>query len=117
MRAADRTRPSAPTPRCRAIFSPQIASRLALDGRHRHGGPSSRDRDDLHRYTGFTSLVETTTPEMLGELLNEYMGGMTEIVFAHEGTVAKIIGDSIQVLFNAPGDQPDHARRGGRLRA
>jgi adenylate cyclase len=39
------------------------------------------------------------------------MGGMTEIVFAHEGTVAKIIGDSIQVLFNAPGDQPDFATR------
>ena len=36
-------------------------------------------------------------------------GGMTEIVFAHEGTVAKIIGDAIQVLFNAPGDQPDYA--------
>jgi class 3 adenylate cyclase len=32
-------------------------------------------------------------------------------VFAHEGTVAKIIGDAIQVLFNAPGEQPDYARR------
>src|ERR1051325_2852878 len=39
------------------------------------------------------------------------MGGMIEIVFAHEGTVAKIIGDAIQVLFNAPGDQPDYATR------
>jgi len=32
-------------------------------------------------------------------------------VFAHEGTVAKIIGDAIQILFNAPGDQPDYATR------
>jgi adenylate cyclase len=39
------------------------------------------------------------------------MGGMTDIVFAHEGTVAKIIGDAIQILFNAPGDQPDYATR------
>src|ERR1051325_6235755 len=39
------------------------------------------------------------------------MGGMIEIVFAHEGTVAKIIGDAIQILFNAPGDQPDYAAR------
>jgi adenylate cyclase len=61
--------------------------------------------------TGFTSLVEATAPEVLGELLNGYMGGMTEIVFDHEGTVAKIIGDAIQVLFNAPGDQPDYAAR------
>ena len=61
--------------------------------------------------TGFTSLVETAAPEVLGALLNEYVGGMTDVVFAHEGTVAKIIGDAIQVLFNAPGDQPDYAAR------
>ena len=29
--------------------------------------------------------------ELLSALLNEYMGGMIEIVFNHEGTVAKII--------------------------
>ncbi len=61
--------------------------------------------------TGFTSLVETAAAEVLGALLNEYVGGMTDVVFAHEGTVAKIIGDAIQVLFNAPGEQPDYARR------
>ena len=59
----------------------------------------------------FTSLVETAAPEVLGALLNEYVGGMTDVVFAHEGTVAKIIGDAIQILFNAPGDQPDFATR------
>ena len=61
--------------------------------------------------TSFTSLVETAAPEVLGALLNEYVGGMTDVVFAHEGTVAKIIGDAIQILFNAPGDQPDYATR------
>src|SRR5216683_3330296 len=59
--------------------------------------------------TGFTSLVETAAAEVLGALLNEYVGGMTDVVFAHEGTVAKIIGDAVQILFNAPGDQPDYA--------
>jgi len=61
--------------------------------------------------TSFTALVETVAPEVLGALLNEYVGGMTDVVFAHEGTVAKIIGDAIQILFNAPGDQPDYATR------
>jgi class 3 adenylate cyclase len=93
-------------------FSPQIASRLAAD--------SDSNGMEVHRreiasiftdITSFTSLVETTAPEVLGEMLNEYMGGMTEIVFAHEGTVAKIVGDAIQVLFNAPGDQADYATR------
>jgi adenylate cyclase len=60
---------------------------------------------------GFTTLVETLEPSVLGELLNEYLVGMTDIVFAHEGTVAKIVGDALHVLFGAPGDQPDHAAR------
>jgi adenylate cyclase len=61
--------------------------------------------------TSFTSLIESAAPEVLGEMLNEYVGGMTEVVFAHEGTVAKVIGDAIEVLFNAPSDQPDYATR------
>jgi adenylate cyclase len=47
----------------------------------------------------------------LGPLLNEYVTGMTDIVFAHEGTVAKIVGDALHELFGAPGEQPDHADR------
>src|SRR5438309_1039377 len=93
-------------------FSPQIASRLAAvgdsDGMEVHWREVAVIFTDI---TSFTSLVETAAPEVLGTLLNEYVGGMTDIVFAHEGTVAKIIGDAIQILFNAPGDQPDYARR------
>ncbi|MDA9488372.1 adenylate/guanylate cyclase domain-containing protein [Bradyrhizobium sp. CCBAU 11361] len=93
------------------FFSPEIARRLAADV---EGGMEVQWRDVATLFTditGFTSLVESAAPQTLGELLNEYVGGMTEIVFAHEGTVAKIIGDAIQVLFNAPGDQPDFATR------
>jgi len=93
------------------FFSPEIARRLAADV---EGGMEVQWRDVATLFTditGFTSLVESAAPQTLGELLNEYVGGMTEIVFAHEGTVAKIIGDAIQVLFNAPGDQPDYATR------
>jgi class 3 adenylate cyclase len=93
-------------------FSPQIASRLAAigdsDGMEVHWREIATIFTDI---TSFTSLVETAAPNVLGALLNEYVGGMTDVVFAHEGTVAKIIGDAIQVLFNAPGDQPDYARR------
>ena len=40
---------------------------------------------------------------------------MTDIVFAHDGTVAKIIGDALHVLFGRPGDQADHADRADRV--
>ena len=92
-------------------FSPELAKRLAA---------SVGDRTEVTwrdvaviftDITGFTSLVETAAPELLGELLNEYLAGMTDVVFAHEGTVAKVIGDAIEVLFNAPSDQPDYATR------
>lgn len=93
-------------------FSPQIASRLASDadgnGMEVHRREVAVIFTDI---TGFTALVETAAPDVLSEMLNEYVGGMTDIVFAHEGTVAKIIGDAVQVLFNAPGDQPDYATR------
>ena len=55
---------------------------------------------------GFTTLVETLEPDVLAPLLNDYLVGMTDVVFAHDGTVAKIIGDAIHVLFGAPGEQP-----------
>jgi class 3 adenylate cyclase len=93
-------------------FSPQIASRLAADGESNGMEVHRRDVASIFTdITSFTSLVENTEPDVLGGLLNEYMSGMTDIVFVHEGTVAKIVGDAIQVLFNAPGDQPDFAAR------
>jgi adenylate cyclase len=93
-------------------FSPELAKRLAAgaegDDMQVHWREVAVIFTDI---TGFTSLVETAAPEILAELLNEYVGGLTDVVFAHEGTVAKVIGDAIQVLFNAPGDQSDYATR------
>lgn len=93
-------------------FSPNLAERLAGDssgidlaGRRREVAALFTD------VAGFTALVETLDPGVLGEILNDYLTGMTDIVFAHDGTVAKIVGDALHVLFGAPGDQPDHASR------
>src|SRR5437764_10233228 len=93
-------------------FSPQIASRLAGEGENNGMEVHWREVATIFTdITSFTSLVETAAADVLAELLNEYVGGMTDVVFAHEGTVAKVIGDGIQILFNAPGDQPDYAAR------
>jgi adenylate cyclase len=93
-------------------FSPNLAERLAGDGQ---GIDLSGQRRDIAALftdiAGFTGLVETLEPSVLSPLLNDYLTGMTDIVFAHDGTVAKIVGDALHVLFGAPGEQPDHAAR------
>ncbi len=93
-------------------FSPNLAAALAAgDG---NVDLSGRRRQVTALFTdvaGFTALVETIEPATLAHLLNRYFAAMTDVVFAHEGTVAKVMGDALHVLFGAPGDQPDHAAR------
>uniref|UniRef100_UPI0035A88EB8 GAF domain-containing protein n=1 Tax=Mesorhizobium sp. LHD-90 TaxID=3071414 RepID=UPI0035A88EB8 len=94
-------------------FSPNLAERLAATGVDEIELSGER-RDVAVLFSdieGFTSLVETMEPGVLGELLNGYLAGMTSVVFSHEGTLAKIVGDALHVLFGAPGDQPDRAAR------
>jgi adenylate cyclase len=60
---------------------------------------------------GFTGIAEGLPPETLGELLNEYLGAMTDIVFRHEGLLDKYIGDAVMAFWGAPVPTPDHAAR------
>lgn len=61
--------------------------------------------------SGFTRFCESQEPEVVGRLLNLYLGSMTETVFAYGGTVDKYIGDAIMCIFGAPFSQPDDAVR------
>ena len=58
---------------------------------------------------GFTSLSENMEPEIVAEMLKEYLSEMTQVVFQHKGTVDKYIGDCVMAIWNAPFDDPDHA--------
>ncbi len=59
----------------------------------------------------FTTLVENSEPEALTSIVNRYLEGMISIAFRHDGTLDRIVGDAVAVLFSAPVDQPDHAER------
>ncbi|MBK8575354.1 MAG: adenylate/guanylate cyclase domain-containing protein [Elusimicrobia bacterium] len=57
----------------------------------------------------FTSLSEQFPPQELVEMLNVYFSMMTDILFKHDITFDKYIGDCIMAYGNAPLEQPDHA--------
>lgn len=93
-------------------FSPNLVRRLASETASLDLRGQRREIATLFTdIAGFTTLVETLEPDVLGPLLNDYLVGMTDVVFAHDGTLTKIIGDAIHVMFGAPGEQPDHSTR------
>jgi len=63
---------------------------------------------------GFTTLSEQMEPEEVVEVLNDYLDRMTNIIFRHEGTIDKFMGDAIMVIFGAPIPQADHPLRAVR---
>src|SRR5215471_1701940 len=58
---------------------------------------------------GFTTVTERGNPEELVAQLNDYFSRMVDIVFRHQGTVDKFVGDMVMALFSAPVDDPSHA--------
>ena len=60
---------------------------------------------------GFTSMSENMEPEQVVMTLNEYFSEMIDIVFKHNGTLDKIIGDELMVVFGAPLAAEDDTER------
>ncbi len=50
----------------------------------------------------FTKTSAELGASKIAVILNEYLSEMTEIIFAHEGTIDKFIGDAVMVIFGAP---------------
>ena len=51
---------------------------------------------------GFTSMSEKMIPEDVVFLLNNYFQEMIDVVFKNNGTLDKIIGDELMVLYGVP---------------
>jgi adenylate cyclase len=60
---------------------------------------------------GFTASSESTPPQRLIELLNEYFVEMIDAVFEHGGTLVSYRGDGLLAVFGAPIPLEDHADR------
>ncbi len=58
---------------------------------------------------GFTTKVEHMNPVEIGIFLNHLFTEMTEIIFNHNGTLDKYIGDCIMAVFGVPFELTNHA--------
>ncbi|HVH82289.1 MAG TPA: adenylate/guanylate cyclase domain-containing protein, partial [Stellaceae bacterium] len=63
---------------------------------------------------GFTAMSEGLTPHELTHLMNSFTSPMSEIIAEAHGTIDKYIGDCIMAFWNAPLDDPDHAKNAVR---
>jgi adenylate cyclase len=102
--------------RLRRFLAPQVAN-LVL---------SSGDESvlDSHRreivvvfcdLRGFTRFAESSEPEELMAVLNEYHAALGDLVFRFEGTLERFTGDGVMVFFNDPMPCEDAALRAVRM--
>ena len=59
---------------------------------------------------GFTTISEKMSAGELTTFINRFLTAMTAAVLAHDGTVCQYTGDGLYAFWNAPVDEPDHAR-------
>ncbi len=90
---------------------PQIVERMAEAPEAWHDRGETREMTVLFAdIRGFTTLSETLSAGELRDLLNRFFTPMTRVLFEHGATIDKYVGDMIMAFWNAPVDDPDHAR-------
>jgi adenylate cyclase len=102
--------------RLKRFLAPQVAASI-ISGEDDHLLDTHR-RDvavvfiDLR---GFTNVAESAEPEEITRILGEYHEAVGEIIYKHEGTLERFLGDGLMVLFNDPIPCPDPALRAVKM--
>ncbi len=99
----------------RSMFQRYVGSSVMNEIMERHAvemsgelRPVSMIFSDLQ---GFTTVSQDLGPQEVVALLRPYLTRMTEIIFAHQGTLDKFMGDGIMAYFGAPVAFDDHAEK------
>jgi adenylate cyclase len=85
------------------FLSPAISKKITAEAADiRLGGESQRITLLFADVRGFTTMAEQMKPREAVEVLNEFFDRMTKVIFEHDGTLDKYLGDGLMALFGAP---------------
>lgn len=95
-----------------AYVSPELVKEMSDKQRDPElGGTSATITALFSDVEGFSVISEQLPPEDLVNLMNEYLGAMTEALHTQGGTLDKYIGDAIVTMFGMPLPIEDHAAK------
>lgn len=88
----------------------EIVNQLIRKGKEiKLGGEKKEVAIFFSDISGFTTIAETTPPDILMTILSQYFDGLSKIILETQGTIDKYIGDNIMAFWGAPLDVPDYA--------
>ncbi|MBB3930648.1 adenylate cyclase [Kaistia hirudinis] len=91
--------------------SPDVVDEIIADPKRLELGGEVRELTLLFcDVRGFTTISEGMTAHELTRFINNLLTPLSEIILKHRGTIDKYMGDAIMAFWNAPLDDPDHAR-------
>ena len=92
--------------------SKSVVDQLLDDDQKLNLGGEERDVTVLFSdIRGFTAMSEKMKPKEVVSTLNSYFSEMIDIIFKFDGTLDKIVGDELMVVFGAPIARDDDAER------
>lgn len=79
-----------------------LAGRVSLNGEMKRATLLFSDLRD------FTPFVESTHPQKVVSIMNQYFSEMAEAIKANQGLILQYVGDEIEAVFGAPLPRDDH---------
>jgi class 3 adenylate cyclase/CheY-like chemotaxis protein len=98
------------------FLAPQVAETMSASEEHAALVSHRREITVLFcDLRGFTAFTESSDPEEVMTVLSEYHEAVGKLIFRHEGTLERFLGDGIMIIFNDPIPIPDHCERAVQL--